>query len=99
MIIVVGTALARPEHAPAVLSLSLAHCRRSRAEEGCIDHTVAVDQETPNLFRFVEYWRDVEALKMHFAVPASREFIGTMTPMLAEPAAMKVYQADEANLG
>ncbi len=99
MIIVIGTALARPETSATVLGLSLAHCTRSRDEDGCIDHTVSADQETSDLFRFVEYWRDEEALKAHFAVPGSRKFVAAIAPLLARPPEIAIYRSEEVNLG
>ncbi len=99
MIIVIGTALTKPDTAGEALALSLEHVARSRAEDGCIDHTVSLDQENDRLLRFVEYWRDEAALLAHFAVPASRAFIGAITPLLAAAPDMKIFNADETSLG
>lgn len=98
MIIVIGTAQTTPESAAKALELSRAHCARSRREPGCIDHTVAMDQERPGLLRFVELWRDEAALKAHFAVPASQDFIAAISPLLAHPPRMSIYESAETNI-
>jgi len=94
MIIVIGKAIAKTGCEAEVLEHSLAHVVRSRAEDGCIDHTVSVDQENRQLFRFVEYWRDQDALLTHFAVPESRQFIASLTPLLAAAPDMRLYNAE-----
>lgn len=91
MIIVIGKAIAKPGCEAEVLGHSLAHVARSRGEDGCIDHTVSVDQENPRLFRFVEYWRDRNALRAHFAVPESRVFVASLIPLLSEAPDMQIY--------
>ena len=98
MITVIGTATATPDGLTLVLDESLTHVARSRSEDGCIDHTVSIDQENPHLLRFVEYWRDEAALLAHFAVPASRAFIAAITPHLAEPPKMDVYRSEKIEL-
>ncbi len=94
MIIVIGKAVAKAGCEAEVLEHSLAHVARSRAEDGCIDHTVSVDQENRQLFRFVEYWRDQDALLAHFAVPESRQFVASLTPLLAAAPDMRLYHAE-----
>lgn len=98
MIVVVGIAKVKPGNLDLVLKESLEHVARSRAEDGCIDHTVSRDQEDSNLLRFVEYWRDEAALLAHFAVPASQEFIAAITPYLAAPPEMDILSAEKVKL-
>ncbi len=98
MIIVIGKAIARLGCEAEILDHSLTHVARSREEDGCIEHTVSVDQENPRLFRFVEYWRDRDALLAHFAVPASRQFVASLTPLLAEAPDMRIYDSDRIEL-
>jgi len=47
MITVIGTATATPDGLALVLDESLNHVARSRAEDGSIDQTLSLDQETP----------------------------------------------------
>jgi quinol monooxygenase YgiN len=39
----------------------------SRAEDGCLTYSYAVDVEDPGLIRVFEAWRDEAALQAHFA--------------------------------
>ena len=51
MLIVTGSATARPETIAEMTALALEHVRRSRAEPGCLSHEVHVDAE--NLLRHI----------------------------------------------
>lgn len=93
MIIVTGSIVAKPEHAQALLALSLEHVRRSRAEAGCIAHAVHHDAENPLRLVFVEEWADRESLLAHFALPASRGFVKAAAALAAAPPAMQVCEA------
>jgi quinol monooxygenase YgiN len=95
MIIVTGAIRAREGAAPEIRRLAIAHCRRSRAEPGCLAHQVHIDCEAPDRFVFVEYWRDAAALKAHFALPASREFVRAIGALAAEAPSMQIYHAEE----
>ncbi|MEQ1786707.1 MAG: putative quinol monooxygenase [Acidimicrobiales bacterium] len=83
MIIVTGSVQARPEHLAEVLALSLEHVHRSRAEPGCLLHSVHQDVEDPNRVVFLEHWSGLDALRAHFAVPASGAFVAGLTPLVA----------------
>ncbi len=98
MIIVIGKATAKIGCESEVLENSLTHVARSRGEDGCIDHTVSIDQENPQLFRFVEYWRDQDALLAHFAVPESRQFVASLTPLLAAAPDIQIYNSETIDL-
>ena len=95
MVIVIGKAVAKFGCETEVLAHSLAHVARSRGEDGCIDHTVSIDQENQQLFRFVEYWRDKEALLAHFAVAESRLFVASLMPLLAAAPDMQIYNSEK----
>lgn len=97
MIIVTGTVLARPDSFDEVLRISTEHVLRSRAEPGCISHAVTQDTEEPLRVHFLERWSDMDALKTHFVVPASREFGGNLARLAAEPPSMTLYDATEAS--
>ncbi len=93
MIIVTGSVLARPETLDAVLAVSVAHVRRSRAEPGCLLHSVHQDVEEPLRVVFLEHWQDADALRAHFAVPESGEFVTEVTELAAETPAIGIYEA------
>lgn len=98
MIIVTGSVLARPDSLDGVLAVSLAHVRRSRTEPGCLMHSVHQDVEEPLRVVFLEHWQDADALRAHFAVPASSEFVTKVTELAAEPATIEIYEAERARL-
>jgi quinol monooxygenase YgiN len=95
MILVSGTVTARPDAFDQALAESLAHVRRSRAEPGCLSHEVAVDAENPHRLVFVERWADLAALRVHFAVPATREFGKVLRSVSAAPGTLHIYEAVE----
>ena len=41
----------------------------SRAEDGCIDYTYALDVLDPQIMRVLERWQSWEALEAHFKQP------------------------------
>lgn len=93
MIVVTGSVIAREEHFAEVLRLSLEHVRRSRNEPGCLSHAVHVDCENPMRLMFVECWADRDALRTHFAVAASRDFVKALQSLVAEAATLDIYDA------
>lgn len=95
MIIVVGSVDGRSESVDRLVTISLEHVHRSRAEDGCIEHTVQIDCEDRLRLRFVERWRDAAALKAHFARSESRVFAQEVANLCAKPPAMAIYEAEE----
>jgi len=93
MIVVTGSVTARQDSFDEVRKLSLAHVHRSRAEPGCISHAVHVDCENPLRLVFFEQWADRAALLVHFAVPASRDFVRSLQPLAAAAATIELYDA------
>jgi quinol monooxygenase YgiN len=95
MIIVTGSILARQDSFTEVLRLSREHVERSRKEDGCISHDVHVDTENPLRLFFFEQWRDESALRTHFAVPASREFVKALRSLIVETSGTQIWQAEK----
>jgi quinol monooxygenase YgiN len=95
MIIVTGTILAKPDTFDAVLKLSREHVERSRTEDGCISHDVHIDTENKLRLFFFEQWRDEVALRAHFAVPASREFVKALRDKIVETTGTQIWQAEK----
>lgn len=83
MVIVTGEIIARPETFDALKDACIEHSARSRAEPGCVSHNVHVDAETPLRLFFFERWADMDALKAHFAVPESNDFMRTVRSLSA----------------
>jgi quinol monooxygenase YgiN len=95
MIIVTGTILARKDSFDVVLKLSREHVERSRKEDGCISHDVHVDTENPLRLFFFERWRDEPALRAHFAVPASREFVKGLRDLIVDTTGTQIWRAEK----
>jgi quinol monooxygenase YgiN len=95
MIIVTGSILARQDSFTEVLRLSREHVERSRKEDGCISHDVHVDTENPLRLFFFEQWRDEPALRTHFAVPASREFVKALRSLIVDTSGTQIWQAEK----
>jgi len=93
MIIVTGTVLAREDSIDEVLRLSVEHVERSRQEPGCVSHDVHRSVEDPLRLFFFERWADADALRAHFAVPASLSFVEALGALTAAPPAMEVLDA------
>jgi quinol monooxygenase YgiN len=94
MILVTGSIVAREETFDDVLRLSLEHVERSRKEPGCISHAVHVDCQNPLRLFFFEQWSDEPALRAHFAVPASRDFVKSLKDRIVETSGTQIYRAE-----
>ena len=93
MILITGHAIAKPAQLSEALRISLEHVHRSRLEPGCLSHAVSQDVENPNKLVFVEQWIDADAVKAHFAVPASRAFGKALYGMAVEPPLIEIFSA------
>ena len=93
MILITGHAIAKPEQLSEALRICLEHVHRSRLEPGCLSHAVSQDVENPNKLVFVEQWIDADAVKAHFAVPASRAFAKALLGMAVEPPLIEIFSA------
>ena len=97
MIVVTGSVTARQDSFEQIRKLSLAHVHRSRSEPGCISHAVHVDCENPLRLVFFERWESAEAVRAHFAVPASAQFVRTATALGALPPSLELFTATPAS--
>jgi quinol monooxygenase YgiN len=73
-LIIAGTVRVPPEN----LELFRPHMEKmlaaSRAEDGCLAYSYAIDVEDPGLVRVFESWRDQAALDAHFRTPHLAEW-------------------------
>lgn len=99
MIVVWGSIETTTEHVQQVLELSLQHVHRSRTEPGCISHSAQIDAENPNRVVFFEEWESMDALKMHFSVPASSAFVNQVARLSVSPPEIRAYAAEPIKLG
>ena len=94
MILVTGSILAREDSFADVRRLSLEHVERSRKEPGCISHAVHVDCQNPLRLFFFEQWADEAALRTHFAVEGSRQFVKALLDLIVETTGTQIYSAE-----
>ncbi|WP_088308411.1 putative quinol monooxygenase [Novosphingobium sp. B 225] len=98
MILITGSAQIRPEHRDEALQLGIEHSARSRGEPGCLAHNCHIDAEDPLRIVFVEEWADMAAVKAHFAVPESGEFVQVIGAMAEGAPVMRIFGAEEFSL-
>ena len=95
MIIVTGEVTARSDTFEELKRLSLEHVHRSLAEPGCLHHSVQVSCENPLRLVFVERWADKAALKAHFLVPDSADFVRAARKLAASAPPIAIYDTTE----
>ncbi len=95
MILITGHVILTPEHRERMIALGVEHSARSRGEAGCVAHNCHIDIESPDRLVFVEQWASIDAVRAHFAVPASRAFVAEMRALSPEPPAIRIYTADD----
>src|SRR6188768_3630370 len=69
MIIIAGTVRIPPENLAAFRPHQDAMLAASRAEDGCLTYSYAIDVQDPGLIRVFEAWRDQVAIDAHFKAP------------------------------
>ena len=95
MIIITGSAMLKAATRDAATALGARHSARSRAEPGCIAHNVHIDAEDSRRLVFIELWDDLAAVKVHFAVPASGNFVRALSGMTEGPPEMRIFDAQD----
>jgi quinol monooxygenase YgiN len=65
-VLIAGTVRVPPENLTAFKPHMEAMLAASRAEDGCLTYSYAVDVQDPGLIRVFEAWRDEAALQAHF---------------------------------
>jgi len=95
MILITGHVIFTPEHRERMIALGAEHSARSRGEEGCLVHHCHIDVESPDRLVFVEEWESVDAVRAHFAVPATRAFVAEMRALSLQPSVIRIYAAED----
>lgn len=93
MIIVTGSFITKEDQFDTALEHSLAHVHRSRLEDGCLIFSVNIDAENPNRLVFIEEWRDMTALHVHFKVPECLQFTTQINELAESVAPLNIYEA------
>jgi quinol monooxygenase YgiN len=68
-VIIAGTVRVPPENIAEFKPHMAQMLAASRAEDGCLTYSYAVDVEDPGLIRVYEAWRDPAAIEAHFQAP------------------------------
>lgn len=97
MIIITGGFTATSDSAETLRAAALTHVHRSREEDGCISHDLLLDTENPLRFFFYERWRDMAAVRAHFAVAESRAFVRTLRDGASAIEDLAIYEAEPAD--
>lgn len=95
MILITGHVILTSEHRERMIALGAEHSARSRSEAGCLAHNCHIDVENPDRLMFVEEWESVDAVRAHFALPASRAFVAEMRALSPAPPVIRIYAADD----
>ena len=95
MILITGHVIMTPEHRERMIALGAEHSARSRGEVGCLAHNCHVDVEDALRLVFVEEWEGIDAVRTHFAVPASGAFVAEMRALSPEPPVIRIYGAED----
>ena len=98
MIVVTGVIEATAETVAELTAIGIAHCRRSRAEPGCVSHNVHADAENPLRLFFYEQWADRDALAAHFKIPESIEFVRSIRRLGASTTGALVVETAEIKI-
>lgn len=78
-----------------MIALGAEHSARSRGEARCLGHHCHIDVENDLRLVFVEEWESVEAVRAHFALPASRAFVAEMRALPSAPPVSRIYAAED----
>ena len=95
MILITSHIILTPEHRERMVALGAEHSARSRGEAGCLAHHCHVDVENPDRLVFIEEWESVDAVRGHFALPASRAFVAEMRRLSPAPPVMRIFSAED----
>lgn len=92
MILITGTVVVPPENRAAFLEAVIQHVTLSRQEPGCISHSCNEDVMAPGTFTFVERWRDMAAVKEHFAKDYSRETVAAIGSLSTQASGVEIHE-------
>lgn len=95
MILITGHVILTPEHRERMIALGAEHSARSRGEAGCLAHHCHIDVENPDRLMFVEQWDGIDAVRAHFAVPASGAFVAEMRALSPQPPVIRIFAAED----
>jgi quinol monooxygenase YgiN len=92
MILITGTVEIAAENRAAFVAAVTRHVTLSREEVGCISHGFFEDVMAPGTFVFVERWRDMAAVREHFAKDYSRETVGVLRRLAVTSTGVEIHE-------
>lgn len=92
MILITGTVVVAEQNRAAFIAAVTRHVTLSRQEPGCISHGFFEDVMAPGTFTFVERWRDMDAVKIHFAMDYSREIVGVLKSLSESSTGVEIHE-------
>lgn len=96
MIIVLAKVTVKEGKKGELLALAKPLLAATRQEEGCVSYALLDDPFDPQSMRFVEQWKDKQALEQHLTTPHVREWREKQKDLLAAPTAIQRYEGQEA---
>lgn len=93
MIIVTGEARFGEGEIARLTDVLAANIAATRAEEGCLAYSYAVDLGDPNLLHISEQWRDEAAVEAHMTAPHMGPLMAALGAARIEALSVKAYEA------
>jgi quinol monooxygenase YgiN len=84
MLVLQVLARVKPEYLEAFREATIGNARESRQEPGVARFDVLQQEDDPHLFQLFEVYRTREATDVHKDTPHYKQWIETVTPMMAE---------------
>jgi quinol monooxygenase YgiN len=97
MIIVAGTVRIEPSKLGSARGEMEKMIKASRAEDGCIDYSYAVDVLDPSVVHVFEAWRDRDALTRHFNMPHLNAWRAAWTTIGVSDRNLQMYEISAAS--
>ena len=89
---VVATFYAKPEKREQLREMLMGLVSPTRAEAGCIDYDLHVDEQEPNVFMFYENWRTAQDLDEHLLMPYLAHLRDNVDALIARPIQVVRYK-------
>lgn len=93
MIIVTGEARFGDGEVERLKDVLAANVAATRAEDGCLHYSYAVDLGDPNLLHISEQWRDEAAVEAHMTAPHMGTLMAALGAAKIEALSVKSYDA------
>lgn len=95
MIIVMGTVRVPVENIEAIRPMMAKVIAATRAEDGCIEYAYSQDILDAGLIHIAEKWRDMDALKAHFATEHMKVWAAERADLGLHGRNIRVFETDE----